>query len=103
MHLPSPSLQRLKGRERGRNADWIAAVGSSLVYRTHRREFFHDVPSAAESGEGKSATEDLAKNRQIGMNLVVFLSTPHRQPKARNHLVKDQKDLVFFSNLSESF
>src|SRR5712692_10683860 len=61
IHLSCSFLQGLKGCKRGRNTDWIAAVGSSLVYGTHWREFFHDVPSAATRGERKPPTENLAK------------------------------------------
>src|SRR2546425_7344293 len=90
VQLPCPFFQRLKDRQRGGHADRVTAVGPGLIDRAEGSEFFHNVPSAAERRERKPAAEDLAKDCQVGTNLVVFLSTAYRQPESRYHLVKDQ-------------
>src|SRR5690625_998358 len=62
----------------------------------------HDLLSATECTNGQTTTDDLSKGHQVGLNIVTLLGTTTGQAESRHHFIKNQNDVVFSAELSES-
>ena len=81
-------LQRFNAR---RHRERVARERSRLIDGSCRRYPIHDLTPPTVSGDGKSATDDLAEAGEIGANAVGRLCSAERCAEAAHNLVKDEE------------
>ena len=89
-------FKNLQGGDPRRHGHRVPGEGAGLIDRADGRQLFHDFLATAKGPHGQPPADDLSQAGQIRIYAGKILEAAVGKTKARDYLVKNKQDAVFF-------
>ncbi len=68
---------------------WVSRQGARLIYRSERRQLFHEFAASSVGTHGHSAADDLAVSGKVGFDAVEICGAIRSETEAGNDFIED--------------